>query len=66
MLQKENAQKYITDQFAFSAVKDVVQKDESVTDLADNFKNGEIGSFPDHYYPTGLDTASILQGFLSK
>jgi raffinose/stachyose/melibiose transport system substrate-binding protein len=66
MLQKENAQKYINGQFAFSAVKDVVQKNESVTDLAENFKNGEIGSFPDHYYPTGLDTASILQGFLSK
>jgi len=66
MLQKENAQTYITDQFAFSAVKDVVQKDESVTDLTESFKSGEIGSFPDHYYPTGLDTSSILQGFLSK
>lgn len=66
MLQKENAQKYINNQFAFSAVKDVVQKDESVTDLADSFKKGQIGSFPDHYYPTGLDTASIVQGFLNK
>ncbi|MBU3159185.1 extracellular solute-binding protein [Clostridium frigoris] len=66
MLQKENAQKYISDQFAFSAVKDVIQKDDSVTDLADNFKKGKIGSFPDHYYPTGMDTASIVQGFLNK
>ncbi|MBU3216355.1 extracellular solute-binding protein [Clostridium estertheticum] len=66
MLQKENAQKYINNQFAFSAVKDVVQKDDSVTDLADGFKKGEIGSFADHYYPTGLDTASIVQGFLNK
>ncbi|MGH4120316.1 ABC transporter substrate-binding protein [Clostridium sp.] len=66
MLQKENAQKYITDQFAFSAVKDVVQKDESVTDLSKSFEDGEIGSFPDHYYPTGLDAASILQGFLTN
>ena len=66
MLQKDNAQKYITDQFAFSAVKDVEQKDESVTDLAESFKNGQIGSFPDHYYPTGFEAATMLQGFLSK
>lgn len=66
MLEKENAQMYITDQFAFSAVKDVVQQDESVTDLAETFKSGKIGSFPDHYYPAGSDMASILQGFLSK
>ena len=66
MLQKENAQKYISDQFAFSAIKGVDQKDASVTDLAGSFKKGEIGSFPDHYYPTGMDTASIVQGFLTK
>jgi raffinose/stachyose/melibiose transport system substrate-binding protein len=66
MIDKDNAQKYIDDQFAFSAIKDVIQKDDSVTDLSDSFKNGQIGSFPDHYYPTGLDTASIVQGFLTK
>lgn len=66
MLQKNNAQKYINDQFAFSAIKGVNQKDESVSDVSDSFKTGKIGSFPDHYYPTGLDTASIVQGFLTK
>lgn len=66
MTEKENAQKYIKDQFAFSAVKDVVQEDPSVTDVQESFKNGKIGVFPDHYYPSSFDTASLIQGFYSK
>ncbi|MBN7575550.1 ABC transporter substrate-binding protein [Clostridium sp. 2-1] len=66
MTQKENAQKYIKDQFAFSAVKDVTQDDQSVTDVQESFKNGKIGVFPDHYYPSSFDAASLVQGFYSK
>lgn len=65
MTEKENSQKYIKDQFAFSAVKDVVQDDASVTDLEDSFKNGKIAAFPDHYYPSSFDAASLIQGFYS-
>lgn len=66
MTEKENAQKYIKDQFAFSAVKDVVQDDASVTDVQESLKNGKIGSYPDHYYPSSFDAASLVQGFYSK
>ena len=66
MTEKENSQKYIKDQFAFSAVKDVVQEDPSVTDVQESFKTGKIGVFPDHYYPSSFDTASLIQGFYSK
>lgn len=64
--EKENAQKYIKEQFAFSAVKDVAQEDASVADVKDAFKNGEIGVYPDHYYPSALDAASIVQSYFSK
>lgn len=66
MLEKENAQKYIKDQFAFSAIKDVVQGDESVKDVQDYFKNGQIGAYPDHYYPVGLDAATVVQSLFNK
>ncbi len=59
MTQKENAQKYIKDQFAFSAVKDVTQDDQSVTDVQESFKNGKIGVFPDHYYPSSFDASKF-------
>ena len=48
MTEKENAQKYIDDQFVFSAVKDVKQKDQSVSDIQEYFTNGQIGVYPDH------------------
>lgn len=66
MTEKENAKKYIKDQFAFSAIKDVVQDDASVTDVQDSFKNGKIGMFPDHYYPSAFNAANLVQGFYSK
>lgn len=66
MLEKENAQKYIKDQFAFSAVKDVVQGDESVKDVQDYFKSGQIGAYPDHYYPVGLDAATVVQSLFNN
>lgn len=66
MTEKENSQKYIKDQFAFSTVKDVVQDDASVTDLQESFKNGKISAFPDHYYPSSFKADSLIQGFYSK
>ena len=66
MVQKENASKYIKDQFAFSAVKDVVQKDSSVADVQASFTKGQIGVYPDHYYPSAFDAASLVQGLYSN
>ena len=66
MTEKENAQKYIDDQFVFSAVKDVKQKDQSVSDIQEYFSNGQIGLYPDHYYPSSFDIATLIQEFYSK
>ena len=66
MTQKENAQKYIDDQFVFSAVKDVIQKDESVSFVQKDCTSGKIGLYPDHYYPSSFDISSLIQGFYSN
>ena len=61
MLEPENAKMYIDDQFAFSAVTWVEQKNKTVIGLAEDIEAGRVSNFPDHYYPDGFDLSSILQ-----
>ncbi|MDC7286217.1 extracellular solute-binding protein [Blautia schinkii] len=63
MVQKENAQLYAEEQFAFSAVKGVEQNDPSVAGVKDDIEAGNVVDFPDHYYPSGLDLSADLSGF---
>lgn len=60
MLEPENAQAYIDDQFAFSAVKGVEQDNETVAGVKEDIANGKVANFPDHYYPAGFDLGAIL------
>lgn len=63
MMEQENAQTYIDDQFAFSAIDGVVQEDEKVAGVQEDIANGKVANFPDHYYPNGFDLSSILSEF---
>lgn len=63
MVKKETAQKYIDDQFAFSAIKGAVQKDASVEDTKQDIADGKVINFPDHYYPSGFELKSLVQEF---
>jgi raffinose/stachyose/melibiose transport system substrate-binding protein len=63
MLQQENAQQYINEQFAFSAVKGVKQMNKTVAGLQNDISAGKVSDFPDHYYPSGFDLASVLSEF---
>jgi raffinose/stachyose/melibiose transport system substrate-binding protein len=63
LLEAENAQKYIDNQFAFSAVKGVTQNDKSVSGIKDDIANGKVANFPDHYYPSGFDLGALTQNF---
>ncbi|MCI1966554.1 MAG: extracellular solute-binding protein [Oscillospiraceae bacterium] len=63
MMEKETAEKYITDQFAFSAVEGVEQEDETVAGVKKDIANGKVANFPDHYYPSGFDLAALAQEF---
>lgn len=63
MLEEENCQTYIDDQFAFSAVKGVEQSNESVAGVKEDIANGKVANFPDHYYPSGFDLSALLSEF---
>lgn len=63
MIEKESAQKYIKDQFAFSAIKGVEQDDKTVAGVKADIANGKVANFPDHYYPAGFILADIVQNF---
>ena len=63
MMKKENNQKYIDDQFAFSPIKGVVQSDEKVAGVQKDIEAGKVANFPDHYYPAGFDLAAVLSEY---
>lgn len=63
MMEEENAQAYIDDQFAFSAVKGVEQTNPTVAGVMKDIANGKVANFPDHYYPNGFDLAALLSEF---
>ena len=63
MLEPENSQLYINEQFAFSPVEGVVQEDASVAGLAKDIADGKVTDFVDHYYPNGYNLSAILSEF---
>jgi len=63
MTQTENAQQYIDEQFAFSAVKGAEQNNDTVAGVKDTIAAGRVSNFPDHYYPAGFDLSAILSQF---
>ena len=63
MTEKENAELYVKDQSAFSALNGVVQDDPSVAGAQKAIGEGQVANFPDHYYPSGFDLAALLSEF---
>jgi raffinose/stachyose/melibiose transport system substrate-binding protein len=66
MFNEEIAKQYIDEQAAFSAIKGVYQEDPVMEGIKTNFENGTLTSFPDHYYPAGMQAANLIQEFLHK
>ena len=60
MMEPENAQTNIDDQFAFSAIKGVEQNNETVAGVKEDIANGKVANFPDHYYPSGFDLSALI------
>lgn len=58
------AKAFIDEQKQFSALKGVVQDDPLFEYLKVNVETGNIGSFPDHYFPAGMNISSMAQEFL--
>ena len=64
MISEEIASKYINEQKAFSAIQGVLQEDPTFTNIKVFFEDGNIDSFPDHFYPAGLGAENIIQAYL--
>lgn len=64
LLQPENATKFINSQKLFSAVKGVEQTAEQLNGVSAAFESGNVADFPDHYVPSSVDLASVLQKFV--
>ena len=66
MMDKENNQKYIDDQFAFSPIEGVIQKDETVSGVMQDIADGKVANFPDHYYPSGFNLSAVLSEYAAN
>lgn len=64
LLRPENAVRFIDDQKQFSAIEGVIQKDPIFSSLIPFFEQGRITSFPDHYFPAGMQVDTLVQEFL--
>lgn len=64
LLEKENAKQYIDEQAAFSAIEGVFQEDPVMEGIKQYFESGKLASYVDHYYPAGMQAASLIQKFL--
>lgn len=63
MADPQNAQSYVDEQFAFSAIKGAEQSNATVAGVKAAIAAGKVSNFPDHYYPAGFDLAAILSQF---
>jgi len=66
LIKKENIQYYINHERLYSCVKGVYQEDPDLVGIKEYFEAGRITSFPDHYYPSGMGIANLVQEFLLK
>lgn len=64
MMDKERSTKYINDQFAFSAIKGVVQEEPSLSGVSKQIEEGKVNDFVDHFIPNGYDLGALLSEFV--
>ncbi len=64
LLEQNNATTFINDQKLFSAVKGVEQTAQELNGVSEAFAAGNVADFPDHYVPSSVDLASVLQQFV--
>ncbi len=63
LLKQDIAKRFIDNQRLFSAVKGVDQEAPELEGVKAQFANGDVIDFPDHYIPSSMDLAGLLQLF---
>ncbi|WP_245154018.1 ABC transporter substrate-binding protein [Jeotgalibacillus proteolyticus] len=66
MLEEEQSAQYMEEQAAFSVLEGVLSDDPYMEGIRQNFENGEITSFPDHFYPPGMGAENMIQEYLYR
>jgi raffinose/stachyose/melibiose transport system substrate-binding protein len=66
LVEKDNSQRFVTDQKLLPTVKGVVQADPSLSDLQPLMDRGSVGDFPTAMSPAGFDAGPFYQEFLMK
>lgn len=64
MTEEQQQQQYMEEQSAFSVRTDVISNDPIMKGIQENFTEGKISSFPDHFYPAGMGAQNMIQEFL--
>ncbi len=63
LLEKEQAQRYIDTQFAFSAQQGIKQEDPALSGISPMIEAGQVNDFIDHFLPNGYDLPPLLSEF---
>lgn len=66
MLEEASSEQYMEEQAAFSVLEGVVTEDRTMEGIQENFENGQIASFPDHFYPPGMGVENMIQEFMYR
>ncbi|MDG5472520.1 ABC transporter substrate-binding protein [Jeotgalibacillus sp. ET6] len=66
MLEEAQSEQYMSEQAAFSVLEGVLSDDPYMEGIRPKFENGEITSFPDHFYPPGMGAENMIQEFLYR
>jgi len=64
LLEPEQATRYNDEQTGFSAINGVLQENPIMEGVKPNFEEGTLATTPDQFYPTGMQTANLVQAFL--
>jgi raffinose/stachyose/melibiose transport system substrate-binding protein len=64
LVTSEPAERYATEQTAFSAVRGVRQDDPALAPLNEALEAGDVVEFADHHLPSSIPTENLLQGAL--
>ena len=63
LLEKEQAERYVDDQFAFSAQQGVKQTNPALKNVSPMIEDGKVNDFIDHFLPNGYDLNALLSEF---
>ncbi|MBM7840671.1 raffinose/stachyose/melibiose transport system substrate-binding protein [Alkalihalobacillus xiaoxiensis] len=66
MLEEAQSETYMEQQAAFSVLDGLLTEDPYMEGIRQDFADGNITSFPDHFYPPGIGADNLIQEFMYR